>query len=402
MTRRIYYTDAYRRQFAARVVERGDDGRRVHLDETIFYPTSGGQPHDTGMVGGVQVVDVIDEGDRIAHVLASALPPSAGSDGLIVGEIDWPRRLDHMQQHTGQHLLSAVVDDLYGWKTLSVHFGAEHSTIDVDAPFTDATGERLDAAERQANQVIAEERPVTVTFESATTAGGLRKPTDREGDIRVVTIEGIDRSACGGTHVRSTGGIGAMLVAGAEAVRGGARITFLCGARIVRRAHADRAILDRVAASLSASRAETPAVAAKLAAELRDLRATHRVATAELASRRAREMLLSAEQDAGGVRHVTDVRPDASADDLRALGQAVSSEPNAVYLGASLSEQFVVFSVAPGLGVDAGQTLRDALAHEGGRGGGSPRSAQGTLPDAEAVMRVVERLRSATDQGRGG
>ena len=402
MTRRIYYTDAYRRQFAARVVERGDDGRRVHLDETIFYPTSGGQPHDTGMVGGVQVVDVIDEGDRIAHVLASALPPSAGSDGLIVGEIDWPRRLDHMQQHTGQHLLSAVVDDLYGWKTLSVHFGAEHSTIDVDAPFTDATGERLDAAERQANQVIAEERPVTVTFESATTAGGLRKPTDREGDIRVVTIEGIDRSACGGTHVRSTGGIGAMLVAGAEAVRGGARITFLCGARIVRRAHADRAILDRVAASLSASRAETPAVAAKLAAELRDLRATHRVATAELASRRAREMLLSAEQDAGGVRHVTDVRPDASADDLRALGQAVSSEPNAVYIGASLSEQFVVFSVAPGLGVDAGQTLRDALAHEGGRGGGSPRSAQGTLPDAEAVTRVVERLRSATDQGRGG
>ena len=402
MTRRIYYTDAYRHQFAARVVERGDDGRRVHLDETIFYPTSGGQPHDTGMVGGVQVVDVIDEGDRIAHVLASALPPSAGSDGLIVGEIDWPRRLDHMQQHTGQHLLSAVVDDLYGWKTLSVHFGAEHSTIDVDAPFTDATGERLDAAERQANQVIAEERPVTVTFESTATAGGLRKPTDREGDIRVVTIEGIDRSACGGTHVRSTGGIGAMLVAGAEAVRGGARITFLCGARIVRRAHADRAILDRVAASLSASRAETPAVAAKLAAELRDLRATHRVATAELASRRAREMLLSAEQDAGGVRHVTDVRPDASADDLRALGQAVSSEPNAVYLGASLSEQFVVFSVAPGLGVDAGQTLRDALAHEGGRGGGSPRSAQGTLPDAEAVMRVVERLRSATDQGRGG
>ena len=402
MTRRIYYTDAYRRQFAARVVERGDDGRRVHLDETIFYPTSGGQPHDTGMVGGVQVVDVIDEGDRIAHVLASALPPSAGSDGLIVGEIDWPRRLDHMQQHTGQHLLSAVVDDLYGWKTLSVHFGAEHSTIDVDAPFTDATGERLDAAERQANQVIAEERPVTVTFESTATAGGLRKPTDREGDIRVVTIEGIDRSACGGTHVRSTGGIGAMLVAGAEAVRGGARITFLCGARIVRRAHADRAILDRVAASLSASRAETPAVAAKLAAELRDLRATHRVATAELASRRAREMLLSAEQDAGGVRHVTDVRPDASADDLRALGQAVSSEPNAVYLGASLSEQFVVFSVAPGLGVDAGQTLRDALAHEGGRGGGSPRSAQGTLPDAEAVTRVVERLRSATDQGRGG
>lgn len=391
MTGRIYYTDAYRCAFDARVVERADAGRRIYLDETIFYPTSGGQPHDTGVLGGVRVLDVVDEGGRIAHVLDSGLDEAA----VVTGRIDWPRRLDHMQQHTGQHLLSAILDDLYGWKTLSVHFGAEESTVDVDAPATDATQERLDAAELRANEIIAEDRPVSVTFESAAASTGLRKPSDREGDIRVVSIEGIDRSACGGTHVRSTGGIGAMLVGGAEAMRGRARVTFVCGTRIVRRAHADRATLDRVAAALSTSRAETPGIAAKLAAELRELRSVHRTVSAELTERRAREMIAAAGHSAAGrARCVVDLRPDAGADDLRALGQAVSAEPDAAYIGASASELFVVFAASPEAGVDAGKTLRAVLAAEGGRGGGSARAAQGTVGDADALRRVVEQLRA--------
>jgi len=199
MTERLYYTDAYLAAFDANVVATSDDRMRVYLDATAFYPTSGGQPHDVGTLGGVAVVDVVDETDRIAHVLAQPLGPSSS----LAARVDWKRRFDHMQQHTGQHLLSAVFEDLFGQKTLSVHFGPDYATLDLD---TDAVSrEQLVAAERRANDVVLENRPVTIAFEDAATASELRKASDRAGSIRIVTIEGIDRSACGGTHVRSTG-----------------------------------------------------------------------------------------------------------------------------------------------------------------------------------------------------
>src|SRR3954470_7683558 len=165
MTNRLYYTDAYRTEFTAIVVDRSGDGTRVYLDETAFYPTSGGQPHDLGTLGGVAVVDVIDEDDRIAHVLAAPLP---AAQGRVEGRVDWARRYDHMQQHTGQHLLSAVFEDLFGFKTVSVHFGPDSSTLDLDS---DAVSRKqLDRAEARANAVVTEAQPVTVAFEDAATA----------------------------------------------------------------------------------------------------------------------------------------------------------------------------------------------------------------------------------------
>src|SRR5689334_12283118 len=145
VTVRHYYTDAYRTEFAASVVERGPDGRRVYLDETAFYPTSGGQPHDLGTLGGVRVVDVVDEDSRIAHVLES---PLGASGERLIGRIDWTRRYDHMQQHTGQHLLSAVFENLFGARTVSVHFGPESSTLDLDAE--SITRDQLARAEARA------------------------------------------------------------------------------------------------------------------------------------------------------------------------------------------------------------------------------------------------------------
>src|SRR3954469_9368393 len=195
MTNRLYYTDAYRTSFTASVVDRSEDGLSVYLSETAFYPTSGGQPHDVGTLGGVSVVDVIDEDNRVAHVLDR---PLEAKD--VVGAVDWPRRFDNMQQHTGQHLLSAVFEDLFGLKTVSVHFGDEYSTFDLDG---DAVSpEQLRGAQRRSNEAVAENRAVAVTFEDAATATRLRKAVDRAGTLRVVSIEGLDRSACGGTHVR--------------------------------------------------------------------------------------------------------------------------------------------------------------------------------------------------------
>ncbi|MEO6878436.1 MAG: alanyl-tRNA editing protein, partial [Gemmatimonadaceae bacterium] len=213
MTDRLYYTDAYRTSFSAEIVDRSEDGLRVYLNATAFYPTSGGQLHDLGTLGGVAVVDVVDEDDRIAHVLASPL----GAAGSVHGEIDRARRLDHMQQHTGQHLLSAVFEDLFGYSTVSVHFGPDYSTLDLSAE--SVTRAQLLAAEARANAVVGENRPVAVTFEDAATAAGLRKASDRQGMLRVVSIDAVDRSACGGTHVRSTAEIGPVLVRSTEKIR---------------------------------------------------------------------------------------------------------------------------------------------------------------------------------------
>src|SRR5215208_1839872 len=169
MTDRLYYTDAYLTEFTAYVTERSDDGQRLYLDRTAFYPTSGGQPFDTGWLGGIEVTDVVDEGDRIAHILASPLP-----EGVVSGQVHWARRFSHMQQHTGQHLLSAVLADMFGYPTIGVHFGRESSTVDVEAGTV--TEDQADQAEERANEIVAENRRVVVSFEEAGSVAGLRKP----------------------------------------------------------------------------------------------------------------------------------------------------------------------------------------------------------------------------------
>ena len=223
MTERLYYHDSYLRDFTAHVVAVSSDGATAYLDRTAFYPTSGGQPFDTGFIAGIAVLDVADEGERIAHRLAA---PLSARD--VDCSIDWKRRFDHMQQHTGQHLVSAVFEELLGLRTVSFHLGQEISTIDLEAASIESRGVRH--VESRANQIVCENRPVIVQFEEAAEARGLRKPSEREGTLRIVSIEGLDRSACGGTHVHATGEIGAILIRKLEKVRQTMRVEFLCGA----------------------------------------------------------------------------------------------------------------------------------------------------------------------------
>ncbi len=191
MTQRLYYNDCYLREFRARIVELTDNGRRAYLDRTAFYPTSGGQPFDLGTLGGAVVREVVDEEDRIAHVLESSL-----DGGEVDARIDWARRYDHMQQHTGQHLLSAVLSELLHIPTLSFHMGAVTSTIDIGAERLDSkNAERI---EERCAEIIAEARPVTIAFEEASSGLELRKASERTGTLRIVSIEALDRSACGG------------------------------------------------------------------------------------------------------------------------------------------------------------------------------------------------------------
>jgi alanyl-tRNA synthetase len=386
VTVRHYYTDAYRTEFAASVVERGADGTRVYLDETAFYPTSGGQPHDLGTLGGVKVVDVVDEDSRIAHVLES---PLGAGDERLIGRIDWTRRYDHMQQHTGQHLLSAVFDDLFGAKTVSVHFGPDSSTLDLDAE--SITRDQLVRAESRANELVREARPVDVTFEDAATAKGLRKASDRAGTLRIVSIEGVDRSACGGTHVRSTAEIGTVLVRSSEKVRKSTRVEFICGARALRRARRDFESLSAIAGSLSSSLDDAPAVVATQAERLRDADNARKKLEKELSAYRVRERYDATVPAADGIRTVV-VRDATSIDELRALAQAAFALPRVVVVGALATPPSVLVASSEDSGVDAGKLLKERLAAVGGRGGGSPRLAQGSVPDAGAIDSVVDAL----------
>ncbi len=333
MTNRLYYTDAYRTEFTATIVDRDAEGTRVYLDESAFYPTSGGQLHDLGTLGEFDVVDVVDEEDRVAHVLASPI----GADAIarpISGRIDWTRRYDHMQQHTGQHLLSAVFDDLFGARTVSVHFGADYSTLDLDAELV--TRDQLMKVEARANAIVSEARPVTVAFEDAAAASGLRKPSDRPGMLRIVTIDALDRSACGGTHVRSTAEIGAVLLRSVEKIRKATRIEFVCGQRAIRRARRDYESLGRIAASLTSSIDDAATVVGAQSEKLKELDGTRRKLEKELASFRVRERYEAATPGASGVRTIV-VRDATSIDELRTLAQSALSLPKVVVVGALTS-----------------------------------------------------------------
>jgi alanyl-tRNA synthetase len=381
VTERLYYLDSYLTEFEASVAGRADGDRRLYLDRTAFYPTSGGQPHDTGRLGDSEVVDVVDEGERVAHVLAEPLEADR-----VAGRIDWARRFDHMQQHTGQHLLSAVLAELYGFDTVSVHFGRDASTLDLDAAAI--TPEEITVAERRANAVVTENRPVVATFEDAATAAGLRKPSGRGGTIRIVTIHELDRSACGGTHVRATGEIGPILIQKADRVRKTVRLEFLCGARAVRRARADHDLVTRLGALFSAAPDELPALVESQRAELKATAAACRELELELDGLRARELYAAATPDAAGVRWVA-VPHGRTIERQRGLGQAIAALPRAVFVGTTSSPAGLVVAASADSERDAAVLLRAALVAVGGRGGGTARLAQGTLP-ADALERAIE------------
>ena len=385
MTERLYYTDAYATQFTATVVEVAGD--RVYLDRTLFYPTSGGQPHDLGTLGGEPIADVVDEDARIAHLFSRPSRLAVGEQ--VTGTIDGTRRYDHMQQHTGQHLLSAVFEDLFGHKTVSVHFGDVSATLDLEIDMLSA--DRAARAERRANEVVMAGHLVHVSFEHAATATGLRKPSDREGEIRIVEIAGIDRSACGGTHVRNTAEIGPVTIRRVEKSKKLVRVEFLCGWRALQRARADHAALQSMATHLTCAVDELPALVAGASESAKASESERRKLAERLAVYQVRELraVHAAAQaaTADGVVRIHDA--NASVDELRARAHAASLESRTLYAGAAGTPPTVVLAASADSGVNAGAVLKPALASAGGRGGGSPRVAQGSVPTATQAAEIV-------------
>jgi alanyl-tRNA synthetase len=394
MTERLYYTDSYLRDFRAHITGLSPDGRTVYLDRTAFYPTSGGQPFDTGSIGGAAVLDVVDEEARIAHRLAEPV-----AEGDVECAIDWNRRFDHMQQHTGQHLLSAVFEEMFSLHTVSFHLGAESATIDLQGDLQGGAAEprTVLAAERRANEIVFENRPVTVHFEDAAEAQGLRKASEREGTLRIIAIDGLDRSACGGTHVRSTGEIGLVLLRKIEKIRQSVRVEFVCGGRAARRARADYEGLNKVAQLFSASLDDTPAM---VSAQLETARAnekTRRKLELDLAAYQGKALYQATEPGADGVRRarqrVVAGIGVGSLEELRAVAQNFTAQSKAIFTATLSDPPSVLLAASADAGIDAGKLLKAALAETGGRGGGNARMAQGSVPEAGVLEMVLEKLR---------
>jgi alanyl-tRNA synthetase len=386
--------------FDATVVScHGAEGRfEVVLDETAFYPTSGGQPHDTGTLGGARVVNVTDVTDAadggddggIVHVLSA--PVSVGA--RVSGAIDWPRRFDHMQQHTGQHVLSAACERLHGVRTLSFHLGTDVSTIDLARELTPA---ELAAAEAEANRVVWEDRCVRVRFADANDAARLplRKESARSGELRLVDVTDFDLSACGGTHVTSTGMVGMIAIAAWERFKTGSRVTFVCGGR-ARRAHARLRDVARDAARLLSTPVDDiPSAIERLQHERRLSDSARDALEEELDVHRA-EALRAGAETINGLCVVLKVHAGA-AGTLKRLAAAVVTEPGfvAILIGDG-SPAAVVIARSANVGLDAGAWMKELAAALGGRGGGRPEQAQGGIAaSAQAILVAARELLSS-------
>jgi alanyl-tRNA synthetase len=383
-TPRLYYQDCYTSAFDAQVIDLSSDGKRVYLDKTYFYPTSGGQPHDTGLLGEQAVLEVVDEGERIAHLLVAPLTAET-----VSARIDWTRRYDHMQQHTGQHLLSAVFIELYEIPTLSFHMSSDVSTIELGRK--ELSDVQIDAVENRVNEIVREARDVRIVFEDAGQASGLRKERARTGVLRIVEIEGLDRSACGGTHVRSTAELGPIQIRHQEKIRGNTRIEFVCGIRALRRSKSDFRILTRLARESATAPEKLSDYLASLKERVAENEKEQAKLILHLGERDGTRLYESTTPSEDGIRRAF-IRVSAIDAQTRAAVSAFISHPRTAILVMGKEPPAVLLGCSPDAGIHAGVKLKDALSKRGGRGGGSATVAQGSLPDSTAAELVLEDL----------
>jgi alanyl-tRNA synthetase len=393
-TERLYLPDAELLEFEASVVDRRErDGRpAVVLDRTAFYAESGGQPWDTGTLGEARVLEVHEAAGEVVHVLDR---PLAGD--RVTGRVDAARRRDHVQQHHGQHLLSKAFLDTAGARTIAFHLGGELTTIDLDRL---VGAEQARAAERLANEVVWQARPVRVCLLSAeeARAEGLEPPEGVQGPVRVVDAEGFDRQPCGGTHPRSTAGVGVIVITALERYKAGTRVSFVCGQRALAALALRRDTLDQLVATLSAPLEGLVAAARKAKEDLVEGERREKALLERAIDGDARRLLAEARGDGPppGARSpalVVAVLEGWPANDLRLLAaRVVSLEPSVALLASRAEKAHLVFAQSDGLPHDVPALLKAAVETLGGRGGGRGNLAQG---GGERLDRLDEALAAA-------
>lgn len=393
MTIRLYYEDSFCTEFDARIVgsvegKKGTVG--VLLDRTCFYPTSGGQPCDHGMLDDQPVFDVTEQDGQVIHWVAGRV-----SGPVVHGRILWPRRFDHMQQHTGQHILSQTFLRLLDAQTVSFHLGEEACTIDLDRAVLEA-GE-AERAEDWANEIVFADRPVLTRFitPGEIPALGLRKPPVVQTDIRIVEIEGFDRSPCGGTHCTRTGQVGPIAIRKWERRGQETRVEFLCGWRAVRDYRWKTATVNALALAFSVKDREMAEAVQRLIEEAADSRRQLQRLREELLTMEAARLLAAATVEKG-IRIISQVFAEREVPEVRKLASLLVVEPRTVALLGIAGEQArLVFARSADVPTDMAALLKQACQAFGGSGGGQPHLAQGGgLPGdrIEAVLDMARRM----------
>jgi alanyl-tRNA synthetase len=400
MTLRLYYQDSYLKDFRATVVERrqGGDGVAVVLDQTAFYPASGGQPCDTGVLGGAKVLNVEeDSSGAILHFLNSDIP-----GGSVEGHIDWERRFDHMQQHTGQHILSQAFLKLARAQTLSFHLGQEISTIDLE--METASPALILEVEQLCARIVFEDRPVHIMTvgRQDLEALGARKESGREGPIRVIDVQGFDRSPCGGTHVRHTGEIGLVAVLGSERYKGGIRAEFVCGLRAVETFRKEHQILQQIARLYTSHPNDLPQLAERLFHERTSLVRENARLQDQVLEMEAEELRNDADK-IGGIMLIRKTFADRKVESVKALAQKLITRQEVVaILAIGGASPQVVIARSENVPGSCSAAVKEAAAKVGGKGGGRPALAQAGGMAASALeewLRVVEAYFRAGLQG---
>jgi len=386
-TRRLYYDDSFLQSFSAHVLSclpvgavPGPSGPqsawKALLDQTAFYPASGGQPNDLGCLGDALVLDVSDDGEDVFHIIDRELARAA-----VDGRIDWERRFDHMQQHTGQHLLSAMFQERFGLPTVSFHLGTDISTIDLRGP--EPSSDVLHGAQRASNLIIFENRPIHVRYGTASQLAqlGVRKEVERAGILRAIEIEGADLQPCGGTHVKSAGQIGLILVRKCSKIRQDWRVEFACGARAERLASSDFQLLRTIGERLSCGPEDALAAIDKNAAERDASFKTLQVTLQQLAESRAR-LLVSAATTANNTPGcISELLREESPDLLLPLATEIAKNHGTVALVVHQATGQMVFAQSPDAGKDLSALLREVLATFPGKGGGTRDFVRAKLVD---------------------
>jgi len=395
MTERLYHSDAYLRTFDAHVIRCWplNDRNAVVLDQTAFYPTSGGQPHDTGTINEMSVVDVYEENGDIVHLISGKLPL-----GPVRGQIDWQKRLDHMQQHTGQHILSQAFLVVTGVQTLSFHLGKDASTIDLDTDHL--SSEQITHAEDLANTIVMQNRPIIISslIQEEVPRAGLRKPPSVKGTVRVVAVEDFDLTACGGTHLKSTGEIGMIFIRRWERQRKKIRVEFMCGWRALRDHRQQNDAILHLAQSFSVGEGELVKAVERLQTEVQSCHRSLKKLKEQALDYEARSLLSEAHPQEHW-KIVVKAFEGRDPQEIRILALHLVRESGVVALLGTINDMGrLFFARSSDLSMDMAELLRETCnaIGSGGGGGGANLAQGGGLPSQEVYEALALALQKLT------
>lgn len=390
MTERLYLQDSHLCRNTARVTTcvKTDKGYEIELDRSVFFPNKGGQPCDLGTIGTAKVLDVNEAGDRLVHLCSEPLEPGTEVEAVI----DWARRKDIMEQHTGEHLLSWCAWSLYGAVNVGFHCALDYATLDLDIPLM---AEQLKQIEQLANRVARENRAVTaVIYKTEEELEGLPLRKHTEGltaPIRVVTIEGADSCTCCAPHVKHTGEIGLLKITQAAAYKGGMRLTFLCGDRAYTYAAMLQEAMDGMARSFSTGVDKVSAAVEKMNGELDAAKKQNKSLSARLEEYYSRELKEKA-RDIKGKKLLVEIVEDTDPKRLRPLCQSTLEAKALTLLLCPNGEQVSYILMCKGINLDMGEVIQAVNAALGGKGGGRGDMAQGSARKPAGLEEIRAQL----------